>query len=48
MLTTHRVIWFRESEGLEIPLHYVKEFKKGVRLAEFKAILILLEKTLWK
>ena len=31
MLTTHRIIWFREVEGLEIPLFHVKDFSKGVR-----------------
>lgn len=29
MVTTHRIIWFHENNGLEIPLFYVKEFAKG-------------------
>ena len=31
MITTHRIIWFNDNKGLEIPLFYVKEYKKGVR-----------------
>ena len=30
MLTTHRILWFKDKDGLEIPLFYVKDFKKGV------------------
>jgi hypothetical protein len=30
MLTTHRIIWFSNGQGLEIPLFYVRDFAKGV------------------
>lgn len=30
MLTTHRIIWYKENEGLEIPLFYIKDVAKGV------------------
>jgi hypothetical protein len=45
MLTTHRVLWFREQEGLEIPLHYIKDFKKAVK---FLYLILIVEKTFWK
>lgn len=33
MLTTHRIIWYKDAEGLHIPLHYVRDYKLDVRLA---------------
>lgn len=30
MITTHRIIWFRQTDGLEIPLFHVNTFEKGV------------------
>ena len=32
MITTHRIIWFRQTDGLEIPLFHVNTFEKGVPL----------------
>jgi hypothetical protein len=29
LLTTHRIIWFRNLEGLEMPLFYVRDYQKG-------------------
>ena len=30
MLTTHRIIWFKQTLALEIPLFYVFDYSKGV------------------
>lgn len=38
MLTTLRVIWYKDHLGLEIPLFYVKEYKKGVIIKSIKYI----------
>lgn len=32
ILTTHRIIWYREHEGLHIPLFYIKDYKAGVSI----------------
>jgi len=30
VVTTLRVLWYKDNLALEVPLFYVKEFKKGV------------------
>ena len=35
MLTTHRVLWFKDGKGLEVPLFYIREGQKGVRIVNF-------------
>lgn len=32
LLTTLRIIWFKDLQGLEIPLFYVSNYKKGVSI----------------
>ena len=43
MLTTHRVVFMKGVEGLEVPLHYVTEFKKGGGLFQTPQVEIKLE-----
>jgi hypothetical protein len=30
LLTTHRVIFYKENQGVELPLHYIKAIEKTV------------------
>jgi hypothetical protein len=32
ILTTHRILWVKDSLGLEIPLFYIYDYKKEVKL----------------